>query len=72
MHIRTWCERREVWHGVCILVVRSPRGQIKSEGDNENEKDSSKKGIETEQREAVEGQPGQAVDYATEAPVSLT
>jgi len=58
---------------MCTLVVRSPRGQIKSEGENENEKDSGKKGIEAEQREAVDrpGKQGQAVDHSAEAPVIL-
>jgi hypothetical protein len=55
--------KRAVWHSVCIIGRRSPRGQIKSEGENENEKDSSKKGIEAEQREAVDGQCWQAVGY---------
>jgi hypothetical protein len=35
--------------------VRSPTGQIEIEGENENEKDTGKKGIEAEHREAVEG-----------------
>ena len=61
---------REVWHAVCIIARRSPQGQIKSEGENENEKDSGKKGIEAEQREAVEGQPWQAVDRSSEKAVS--
>jgi hypothetical protein len=39
---------------MCPTSGRSPIGQIKSEGETENEKDSSKKGIEAGQREAVE------------------
>jgi len=42
--------------------MRSPRGQIKSEGENENEKDSGKKGIEAEHREAIEGRRGPYFD----------
>jgi hypothetical protein len=48
----------------------SPTGQFKFEGEK-NEKDTGKKGIEAEHREAVERQPGQAVDHAPEAPSSV-
>jgi hypothetical protein len=46
-------------------------GNSKFEGDNENEKDTSEKGIEAEHREAVDwlGQQGQSVqDFAAEDP----
>jgi hypothetical protein len=39
---------------VCITESQSPTGQFKIEGETENEKESSEKGIEAGQREAVE------------------
>jgi hypothetical protein len=42
-----------------------------SSRERKNEKDTGKKGIEAEHGEAVEGQPGQTVDHAPEAPGSV-
>jgi hypothetical protein len=39
---------------VCNTHWQSPSGQFKIEGENENEKESSEKGIEAGQRQAVE------------------
>jgi hypothetical protein len=59
-----------IWHDVCNTTGISPTGQFKFEGEK-NEKDTGKKGIEAEHREAIEGQPGQALDHAPEAPGSV-
>jgi hypothetical protein len=39
---------------MCTWDQHSPSGRFKIEGENENEKESSEKGIEAGQREAVE------------------
>ena len=53
-----------------IQLSVSPRGQSRSR-EIKNEKDTGKKGIEAEHREAVEGEPGHTVDYAPKAPNSV-
>ncbi len=49
----------ELWQVVCIVGRQSPTGQFKIEGETENEEESSEKGIEAGQREAVEVRTGQ-------------
>ena len=63
-------EPRVIWHGMCNMTRHKPNRAIEIEGEK-NEKDTGKKGIEAEHREAIEGQPGQTVDHAPEAPGSV-
>jgi hypothetical protein len=63
-------DSRSIWHGMCKITRHKPNRAIEIEGEK-NEKDTGKKGIEAEHREAIEGQPGQTVDHASKAPNSV-
>ena len=54
-----------------LLVCVAQEGKTNSRERHENEKDTGKKGIEAEHREAFEGQPGKDFDHPAKAPVSF-
>jgi hypothetical protein len=64
------CDCPSIWRCVCNLTKHKPKRAIQDRG-RKNEKDTGKKGIEAEHREAVEGQPGQTVDHTPKAPNSV-